>query len=224
MCGRFTQLMTWQQVHYMYDLPLAELPPAWQPRFNGAPTQSFAVCRMEHGGGASIALHRWGLVPFWAKSETLGSRLINARSETVHEKPSFRSAFRSRRCLIPADGWFEWRSEQGARQPYYLSDADGAPLSFAGLWEYWEKGEKALHSFTIITRQSAPEIRRIHDRQPAVIAPSDVKTWLDPGTSSESLLSLARVPPALTYDVRPVSRMVNSPSNDDARILAPLTS
>ena len=108
MCGRFTQLLNWQQVHYLYEIPAIEVPPLLQPRYNGAPTQDFALCRMSAESERTVGLLRWGLVPFWAKDISNGSRKINARAETVREKPSFRRSFKSRRCLIPVDGWFEW--------------------------------------------------------------------------------------------------------------------
>ena len=146
MCGRFTQKLTWRELHDLYRLLLDAPPDNLRPRWNGAPTQDFAVCRLGQGGARRIARLRWGLVPFWAKDLKIGARLINARAETVHEKPAFRSAFKSRRCLIPADGWFEWQRSGAGKQPHFLSLADGSPLSFAGLWERWTKGDTNLRS------------------------------------------------------------------------------
>ena len=139
MCGRFTQKMTWQEIHTLYRMPERTTPLNLHPRYNGCPTQDFAACRLEASGTRSVAKLRWGLVPAWAKDPKMGSRLINARSETVHEKPAFRAAFRRRRCLIPADGWLEWRNDGSAKQPYFITAASREPVSFAGLWERWEQ-------------------------------------------------------------------------------------
>ena len=114
-----------------------------QPRWNGAPTQDFAVLRLDAQGARVLAKLRWGLVPAWAKDVKMGARMINARAETVHQRPAFRAAFRRRRCIIPADGWFEWQAERDGKQPWFSASADGAPLSLAGLWERWERRLRA---------------------------------------------------------------------------------
>ncbi len=222
MCGRFTQLLTWQQVHYLYEIPATEVPPLLQPRYNGAPTQDFALCRMGADGERTAGLLRWGLVPFWAKDISIGSRMINARAETVHEKPSFRRSFKSRRCLIPVDGWFEWQSQQGGKQPYFLTAADEGPLSFAGLWESWNKADQRLETFTIITTDACSELSEIHHRQPAIIQPHDFDFWLDPETPEDFLLQLIRAPLEGPFGMRAVSKLVNSPRNNDPEILRSL--
>ena len=137
MCGRFTQMMSWSEVHDLYRHQKPTAPVSMTPRYNGAPSQDFAACRLDTAGRRTVVKLRWGLVPSWARDVRIGSRLINARAETVHSKPSFGAAFRSRRCLVPANGWFEWRKEGRNKQPYFLALADGSPLSFAGLWECW---------------------------------------------------------------------------------------
>ena len=219
MCGRFTQQLTWQQVHNLYDLkglpPLLNL----QPRYNGAPTQDFAACRLDETGNRAIAKLRWGLVPYWAKDIRMGARLINARAETVHNKPSFGAAFRLRRCLVPANGWFEWKHIEPGKQPYYLALADGSPLSFAALWERWDKDGESVESFTIITTVASPALSHIHHRQPAIIDPRYFADWLDPASTRTRLLELVREPYAGPYEKRAVSTRVNSVRNDDPDIL-----
>ena len=221
MCGRFTQLLTWQQVHCLYELPPTEVPALLQPRYNGAPTQHFAACRIDAEAVRAVGLLRWGLIPFWAKDVSIGSRLINARAETVHEKPSFRRSFKSRRCLIPVDGWFEWQSQEGGKQPYFLTSADESPLSFAGLWDSWTQAGQLLETFTIITTQACPDLKEVHHRQPAMIAPQDFHVWLDPETPEDLLLQLVRLPHEGPFGRRAVSRRVNNPRNDDAAVLQP---
>ena len=143
MCGRYTQKLTWAQIHALYRLPEQASSLNLEPRYNGCPTQHFAACRLDEDSTRTVAKLRWGLLPTWARDRKMAARLINARAETVHEKPAFRAAFRRRRCLVPADGWLEWRSEGGVKQPYYISAASGAPVSFAGLWERWEGADEA---------------------------------------------------------------------------------
>ena len=148
---------------------------------------------------------RWGLVPSWARDVRIATRLINARSETIHTKPSFGAAFRSRRCLVPADGWFEWQRTGYGKQPYFLALGDRLPLSFAALWEHWGKGNNSLESFTIITTMASPELADIHHRQPAIIAPDCFDDWLDPTSPVPRLLDLVREPYGGPYEKRAVS-------------------
>ncbi len=223
MCGRFTQKLTWPEIHDLYGLKEPTLPPSLQPRYNGAPGQDFAACRFdEKGRSRVVGLLRWGFVPYWAKDERSVSRLINARSETVHQKPSFRVAFRSRRCLVPADGWFEWKRAGGVKQPYFLGLAGQSPLSFAALWERWQKGGEVLESFTIITTRASPGLAHIHHRQPAIIDPNQFDEWLDPAALTPQLLDLVRRSHAGPFQQRVVSARVNSVRNDGPDLLAPL--
>ena len=134
------------------------LPLNLQPRYNGAPAQDFAACRLDEDGNRTIAQLRWGLVPAWAKDSQMSTRRINARAETVHAKPSFRDAFRSRRCLVPVNGWFEWQRTGRGKQPYFLALADGSPPSFAALWEHWSRDGDSLESFAIITTAASPAL------------------------------------------------------------------
>ena len=222
MCGRFTQQMTWRELHELYSL-LTQLDSSEiQTHYNGAPTQNFAACRLDRTGERCGVLLRWGLIPSWAKDKTFGSRLINARAETVHSKPSFRQAFRSRRCLIPANGWFEWSTTGTRKQPYFISSAEGSLLSFAGLWETWQGEEELLETFSIITTEASPTLREIHHRQPAIISPQAFDEWLDPGSSAESLLNLVRHSHEGPFESVAVSTRVNNVRNNSGDIFEPL--
>ena len=162
---------------------------------------------------------RWGLVPSWADDPEIGSRMINARSETPPEKPSFRSAFRRRRCLIPADGFYEWKRENGDKQPYCFRMQDGRP--FAGLWESWEKGDGTLRTCTILTTRANSVLEGVHDRM-SVILPSDsYNAWLDPDADREELGELTVPYPGDDLEIYPVSRFANSPRNNDERCIEP---
>ena len=152
MCGPFTQKLTWRQIHDLYRLRGPALPLNLQPHYNGAPAQDFAACHLDEDGNRAIAQLRWGLAPAWSKDSRMSTHRINARAETVHTKPSFGDAFRSRRCLVPANGWFEWQRTGHGKQPFFLALADGSPLSFAALWERWSKDGESLESFAVSTR------------------------------------------------------------------------
>ncbi len=221
MCGRLSQNLTWQQIYTLYTLPVSTPRLDPQPRFNGAPTQEFLLCRLDEGGTRSMAALRWGLVPFWAKDVKIGARLINARAETVKDKPAFRSAFRARRCLIPANGWFEWKRSGKSKQPYFLALESGSPLSFAALWEQWGRDGQHLETFTIVTTEASSTISDIHHRQPAVVDPDDFSDWLDPGTPLETLQEIIGPSHEGPYEIRPVSDRVNRVANDTPDILAP---
>lgn len=220
MCGRFTQMMSWSEVHDLYRHQQPAAPVSMTPRYNGAPSQDFAACRLDPAGRRTVVKLRWGLVPSWARDVRIGSRLINARAETVHSKPSFGAAFRSRRCLVPANGWFEWRKEGRNKQPYFLALADGSPLSFAGLWECWSGPTNVRETFTIITTASSAELADIYHRQPAIVDPARFDDWLDPASSLSSLLDLVRQPYAGPYEKRPIGARVNSVRNNHPDILA----
>ena len=221
MCGRFTQTLTWAEIHALYALGAAAVAVNLEPRFNGCPTQSFAVCRLDEARRRHIAKLRWGLVPSWAKDPRIASRLINARAETVHTKPAYRSAFRRRRALVPAQGWFEWQTTPAGKQPHFIAPAKGAALSFAALWERRHDQGEALETFTLITTAAAPALAALHPRQPAVLAPEHFAAWLDPDTPRERLLALVRTPHTGPFEVRAVSPAVNNPRNDHPGVLVP---
>ena len=222
MCGRFTQKLTWKEIVTLYRLTQTTPALNLRPRYNGCPTQDFAACRLDRNGERTAVMLRWGLVPGWAKDLKMSSRLINARAETVHEKPAFRSAFRRRRCLVPADGWLEWRKEAHGKQPYFVAAASEEPMSFAGLWERWERGEEAVESFTILTTAASTGLADLHHRQPSIVAPGDFEEWLEPSTGLERVVELARRPNEGPFERRRVSVRVNNPRNDGPELLEAL--
>jgi putative SOS response-associated peptidase YedK len=206
MCGRFTQLFSWQELYELYNLSNA-LAPNLEPSWNIAPTQNAGVLVREEHGLAYQAM-RWGLVPMWAKDLSIGNRAINARIESAAEKPLFRGAWKSRRCLVPASGFYEGREVAGSgrgrrsRMPFYVTRRDGKPLIFAGLWERWQDG---MLSFTILTTEAGPELSELHNRMPVMLNAETIAPWL----AGES--------PAFeacdggTLQLVPVSSKVNSP-------------
>ena len=222
MCGRITQDLNLKMLFDRYRLSGTTPALNLAPRYNGCPTQDFVAVRRD-GEERTLAKLRWGLVPGWAKDLKLGAKMINARSETVHEKPAFRSAFRRRRCVVPVNGWFEWRRENGEKQPYWLRPAGDEVFSLAGLWERWEKGEEPVETFTVLTTAASTALADIHHRQPVIVESMALDEWLDPGTSLERLRALASAGKEGPFERRAVSTRVNSARNDDAELLAPLT-
>ncbi len=219
MCGRFTQDVDEDDLEGLFDINAREVP-AVARRWNGAPTQEFALCRLNPSGLREVAVHRWGLIPAWARDSKIGARLINARSESVDSKPSFRSALRHRRCLVPATGWFEWQKVGGAKQPWWIS-LGGQPFSFAGLWEVWDKGSGPIWSFTILTCPAAESLQAIHHRQPSIVPRERYEEWLEPGPVRPNVLDLVRTPRAGPFDTRRVGTEVNNARNDRPEILRP---
>ena len=221
MCGRYTMSIPAETLARHFGLDAV---PDVAPRFNIAPTQAAAVVRLSTAREVPVLdFLRWGLVPAWAKDASGAGRLINARAETAADKPSFRSAFRHRRCLVPADGFYEWRTEGGAKQPYRITRPDGAPIAFAGLWERWGKGDEPLETFTILTTAANAVLQPLHDRMPVIVDPIDFALWLDPTATDPALVERLLVAPpddALTY--YPVGRAVNSVGNDDPSLVAPV--
>ena len=166
---------------------------------------------------------RWGLIPAWSKDEKPRYNLINARAETVAEKPAYRQAFRSRRCLIPASGFYEWRKMQDGKQPYRIGMADSSPMALAGLWEHWERDGKSIDSCTIIVTGANELIASIHDRMPVILDPADFDRWLDPGHNDvASLQEMLKSRDAHGMSVWSVSRRVNNPANDDKECSQPI--
>jgi putative SOS response-associated peptidase YedK len=180
-----------------------------------APTQEVATV-VEGGEGRRLEMSRWGLIPAWADDPGIGARMINARSETVAEKPSFKKAFKQRRCLIPADGFYEWRKENGGKQPYYIRTQSGRPFAFAGLWESWSRNGEGIQSCTILTTGANDFLQEIHHRMPVILPPEVYDLWLDPGIREpDQLLPLLAQYPGEDMEAYPVSRRVNSPSNNE---------
>ena len=221
MCGRFAFYSPHEAVTRLFGLPAA---PEVEPRWNIAPTQFVATVR-ETGGPRELAMLYWGLVPAWAKEKSIGARMINARSETLTEKPSFRNAFRRRRCLILADGYYEWQRSGAVKQPYFISFADGQPFGMAGLWERWRDpatGEP-LESCCIVTTAPSPTVAHVHDRMPMIVPPGDYAEWLDPRNEDTARLARLLAPSALPgLGARPVSRRVNDARNQGAGLIEPV--
>jgi putative SOS response-associated peptidase YedK len=227
MCGRYT--LTQEQEALQAALGVAGLLHP-RPRYNVAPTQEAPVI-LASPSGLQGDVMRWGLIPSWAEDPGMGSRMINARSETAHKKPSFREPFRHRRCLVPADGFFEWKEEGGRKVPFLIRLASGSPFTFAGLWERWTSPDQGeIRTFTILTRDAIPALHPIHPRMPVLIPPGERKRWLDPETAEPGLREMllrhgggpGELSPGESVQVRPVSTRVNSPRHDDPACLGPL--
>jgi len=222
MCGRFTLSTSTQTLVRLFELTDV---PEIEVRYNIAPTQEIPAVRVSRGKAArELVRLQWGLVPAWAKDPAMGSKLINARSETVIEKPSFRAAFKSRRCLIPADGFYEWGQVEGRKQPFYFRRRDGQPFAFAGLWEHWEdEQQRSIDSCTILTTSANDVVRPVHERMPVILAPEDFALWLDPTVrDTEQLQALLRPYPADQIVAYPVGTAVNSARHDAADCIEPL--
>jgi putative SOS response-associated peptidase YedK len=217
MCGRFAFYSPREAVLAVFGV---ELPFDVLPRYNVAPSQLVAAIRAGATGEPEGAQLRWGLVPFWAKDPAIGNRMINARAETLADKPAFRNAWRKRRCVILANGFYEWRKVGAGKIPYYIARDDGQPIAFAGLWERWEKSEAPLETCTIITTNANRTLRDIHDRMPVILPPDVLRAWLDPGQPPEVLGRLLQPAPEELLATREVSRAVNSPAHEGPELIA----
>jgi len=222
MCGRFSLGAPAATMVAQFDL--FEVPP-WTPRYNIAPTQEVLVVvqNLTHAKREARRC-RWGLIPQWAKGPAVGSRLINARAETVAAKPAFRHAFRERRCLVPADGFFEWQKQDRRKQPFYIRLRDGRPFAFAGLWSRWAPQDgQPIDSCTIITTVANSLIGPLHVRMPVILWPADYDVWLDPSIREvEHLQPLLRPYPPEEMEAYPVSTRVNNPADDSPMLLEPV--
>ena len=219
MCGRYTLATPVERLaeEFGFEGSSVDLP----PNYNVAPTQEVAAV-LEEDGQRRLEVLRWGLIPSWADDPRIGSRMINARAETAPEKPSFRRAFRERRCLIPADGFYEWKRTNGGKQPFYVHMREGRPFAFAGLWESWqEDGSPEIRSCAILTTEPNALAGQIHDRMPVILSASSYDAWLDPGAERDELAALLAPYPEDGMEAYPVSRFVNSPSNNDPRCVEP---
>jgi putative SOS response-associated peptidase YedK len=215
MCGRFVLMTPGRSLAERFNL---EEVPVLEPRYNIAPTQKVAIIRLNPETlRRRLGLVKWGLIPFWAKDSTIGNRLINARAESAAEKPAFRSAFKSKRCLVPADGYYEWKKMKGGqKQPYLARNADGTPFAFAGLWERWRAPEdEVIESCTILTTDANDLTQPIHDRMPVILKPEDYDLWLDPQVKAPNLLKPLLQPYASEeMMVMPVNPKVNKATYD----------
>jgi putative SOS response-associated peptidase YedK len=218
MCGRYTLATDGRTLAGEFDIGG---PVEWRARYNITPSQTALTVTTDDGGRRQASAMRWGLVPFWAKDIKQGYRLINARAETVAEKPAFRAAYRKRRCLVLADGYYEWARRGERKQPYHIHRQSAAPFAFAGLWERWQPDESAtpLISYSIITCSANERLREIHDRMPVVLAKSQYAAWLDPNASLSNLAALLAPATDHAFVAVPVSTYVNSPRHDDQRCI-----
>jgi len=222
MCGRFTIDIPPELLVEIFGL--AEIP-AITPRYNIAPTQQVPVIRRYGDGQNHLDLLHWGLIPSWAQDKSIGSRLINARSETVTEKPSFRQAIRYRRCLVLASSFYEWKQDGKEKQPWLIRLKDGPPMVFAGLWETWKSPEgEVVESCTIITTASNRLLVGLHDRMPVILSPDEYRTWLERTTTDPTSLKKMFQPyPADLMEMYPVSPLVNNVKNDGPELVVPVS-
>ncbi len=222
MCGRFVGFRSLDELKGIFPIDKAACEAI--ANYNAAPSQEILAIAKYEGENWLVKFH-WGLVPFWAKDISIGSRMINARLESIAEKPSFRSAFKKRRCLILADGFYEWKGEKGRKQPMFITLPDHKPFAFAGLWETWDKDDRdsSYKSCTIITTRASESIREIHHRMPVILKPQVYESWLDP--ENQNVVELGRllkneiVTELVSY---PVSKQVNSTRNNDPSCIEPI--
>ena len=223
MCGRFTIFDNLESLRKYF--PIDETICEVKANYNVAPTQEIPVIVQENGKNILDKYH-WGLVPFWADSTKIGNKIINARVESVDEKPAFRNAFKIRRCLIPANGFYEWKGKKGQKQPMYITRTDFKPFLFAGLWEKWDKKgsqDTVYKSCVIITMPSSKSIRDIHNRMPVILKPDSYKVWLDQENQDvENLKDILRDGIITEFLSHPVSKRVNKVENNDPSNIEPL--
>lgn len=213
MCGRFSLTVNEAELNLRFELEGGAAP--YVPRYNGAPTQMLAIITSENP--QLLSYHRWGLIPPWAKDSSIGNKMINARAETITEKASFRTPLFSKRCLVPADGFYEWQQDT-CKQPYRIFIKDNPIFTMAGLWERWKSPEGTIiKSFSIITTEANRFMKHIHNRMPVILNPADEKTWLSSKDAVE-ILSLLKPYASEEMDAYPVSKLVNSPRNEGKEV------
>ncbi len=214
MCGRFAFYSPAEAAAQLFGVSGSA---SVEPRYNIAPTQYVAAIRDTDNNERELVMLRWGLVPFWAKDPAIGSRMINARAETVAEKPAFRAAYKSRRCLVLADGFYEWHTAGGVKTPYFISAADSEPFAFAALWERWENRESGeiLQTTTIVTTEANDFMKQLHHRMPVILEPGSAGRWL--GGDAELLHEVDKATPKM--QAWPVSRTVNNARNEGAGLI-----
>jgi putative SOS response-associated peptidase YedK len=221
MCGRFNLFADAESVQAAFEL--AETPRLY-PRYNIAPTQPVAAIRWDSGRNRrELTYLHWGLIPSWSKDTKWASRLINARSETAHEKPSFRSAFRRRRCLVPATGFYEWQRTADGKQPFVIGVGENELFAIAGLWEHWMGPDGSeIESCTLLTTEPNALLEPIHNRMPVILPRDEYELWLDPNAPLPAVHAVLRPYSAQQMRAYPISKRVNRPSNDDASLIEPI--
>ncbi|MGH9521036.1 MAG: SOS response-associated peptidase [Terriglobales bacterium] len=220
MCGRFRLGKGREALKKFFA---AEIDGDWDPRYNVAPGQNVATVRQDPAQPVRrLSLMRWGLIPFWAKEAAIGYKMINARSETVAEKPAYRDALKSRRCLIAADGFYEWQKLGKAKQPYCFTTAEEGIFAFAGIWDRWKSPEgQTIETCSILTTSANDLVRDVHYRMPVILPPESFDLWLDPGfTNREGIVELLKPFAAGAMKKYPISTRVNSVKNDDEECAA----
>jgi putative SOS response-associated peptidase YedK len=219
MCGRYASTLPPEAMRALFRY-LEQ--PNFPARYNIAPTQPIAIVRMAEGR-RQFALVRWGLIPAWVKDPRAFSLLINARGESVNEKPAFRNAMKYRRCLVPADGFYEWKREGEKKRPYFVRRRDGAPIAFAGLWENWmgPNGEE-VETAAIVTTAASRSIAHIHDRMPVIVPPEAFDFWLDPKVDAQTAAAVIAPAPDAQIEAYEVSSAVNRTANDTPMLMEPL--
>ena len=220
MCGRFTLHTPASQITEAFHLPdLRDL--ELKPRYNIAPSQDIPIIR-DTDTGREMVMARWGLIPHWSKESKTKYSTINARIESVAEKPTYRTPFKRQRCLIPADGFYEWKQVEGKKVPHHIRMKDGNVFAFAGLWDHWEGEGESIDSCTIIVMPANEVMKPIHERMPAIIAPADYDLWLDSRvTDKQEIMQYLNSAPSSQLTAFPVSTRVNSPRNNDERCIQP---
>ncbi|MGY1630403.1 SOS response-associated peptidase [Geodermatophilus sp. SYSU D01186] len=233
MCGRYAASRRPEDLVLEFEAVRADGQPALPADYNVAPTKDVYVVRHKKErdaegrptgeGHRELRAVRWGLVPSWAKDASIGNRMLNARVESLTEKPAFRTAARSRRCLVPADGWYEWakRLDSPGKQPYFITPGDGSGLALAGLWEVWGRGEDRLYTCTVVTAPAVGALTEIHERMPLVLPRDRWAEWLDPAREDVEALTQPTPPDVVErLELRPVGTAVNSVKNNGAELTA----
>lgn len=217
MCGRFAFFSPREAVQEYFGI---EVPFALEPRYNVAPSQEVAVIRQQADTQPEAAMLKWGLVPFWAKDAVIGNRMINARAETVAQKPAFRQAFKRRRCVILADGFYEWHTEDARKTPYFISLKTDHPFAMAGLWESWQTDDRPpLETCTIITTMASQSIGKLHDRMPVILDLPTTMDWIQAEREPEALIAALKSYNDEEIQAWPVNRAVNNPANQGPTLI-----
>ncbi len=218
MCGRYSFAVVDELIEERFGVRVRTA--IYKARYNCAPGQDLAV--ISNHTPEELSFFHWGLIPSWARDKSIGYQLINARSETITEKPSYKNAFRSRRCLVPATGFFEWKKDRD-KDPYRILMKDETPFAMAGIWDQWTTADgEIIHSFSILTTSPNAVMNDIHERMPVILSRADEKRWLSPLPESE-LIDLLKPYPAEKMKAYKISKLVNSPKNDSAEILIPVS-
>lgn len=217
MCGRFAFFSPREAVQEYFRI---DVPFALEPRYNVAPSQEIAVIRQPADTKPQAAMLKWGLVPFWAKDAAIGARMINARAETVAQKPAFRQAFKRRRCVILADGFYEWHTEDGRKTPYFISLKTDRPFAMAGLWESWDKTDQPpLETCAIITTTASKSIGKLHDRMPVILDSPATTDWIQAERDPDALIAMLKSYDDEEIQAWPVNRSVNNPVNQGSTLI-----